>query len=74
MSIKLLCNPSMHAKNNRVTIVYTQMVSSIQPIASNLQLSYRWLVYKENTKNANIPHTTHTEDMYQIYQQKERDT
>ena len=55
----------------RITKMYAQTVFSSQPITS--KTSGKWLVYKGYTR-AHTYHIPHTEDMYQIYQQKERDT
>jgi len=57
----------------RITTVYAQTVFFNQPITSNLQTSGKWLVYKGYIKMQTY-HISHIEDMYQIYQQNERDT
>ena len=63
MSIKLLCNQSIHTKNTEYNGVCTNSFlhpsNSLQPPTT----SGRWLVYKGNTKITNIPHTTHTDDI-----------
>ena len=58
----------------RITTVYAQTIFSNQPIISpTSKTSGRWLVYKGYIKIQTY-HIPHTEDMYQIYQQREKDT
>ena len=74
MSIKFyatyLCIPKIQNYNGVCTNGFPPSSNNLHP---PIQVADGWFM-KETLKNTNIPHTTHTEDMYQLYQQKERDT
>ena len=72
-----ICQSNSYATNLYIPriqniMVYAQTVSSIHPIASNLQLQVADGWFIKETLKLQIYHTPHTKDMYQICHHKER--